>query len=362
MNRIDLLVQRAVNQKLGSSGLQRAADVVRWFGAVQAQDFNAAKWALGLRMSNSPTAAAIEEAFNEGQILRTHVMRPTWHFVAPEDIRWLLELTAPRVNLRAGANYRKFELDAATFKRSNRILHRALRDGKHLTRAELKQVLNRSGIAADDTVRTAHIMLRAELDGVVCSGRRIGKQFTYALLDERVPAAKTLTRDEALAELTRRYFRSHGPATLPDFVWWSGLTAADARLGIALIDSELRSTTIDDKTYWHPRSLSNPARSATRAHLLPVFDEYNVAYKHRQATLSTWSMLGPTVTLQGQVIGTWKAATDKSSVRIAVHAARSLTKPERLAIAKAASRYATFLGFTMDCLKFAIETCQFQQD
>src|SRR6185369_16429190 len=114
--------------------------VVRWFGAVQAQDFNAAKWALALRMRKA-TDGVIEEAFNKGEILRTHVMRPTWHFAAPEDIRWLLQLTAPRVNLRAGPNYRKFELDAEVLKRSNKIFTKVLQGGKHLTRATLKSAL-----------------------------------------------------------------------------------------------------------------------------------------------------------------------------------------------------------------------------
>ena len=230
----ELVSARLVNQKLSSSKIRRAVDVVRWFGAVQAQDFNAAKWALALRMRKA-TDAVIEEAFNKGEILRTHVMRPTWHFVAPEDIRWLLQLTAPRVNLKAGPNYRKFELDAAVFKRSNKIFVKALRDGKHLTRPALKSMQNADGIDVTDSVRLAHILLRAELDGVICSGPRIGKQFTYALLEERAPAARALNRDEALAEITQRYFRSHGPATLQDFVWWSGLTVEDAKRGIAQV-------------------------------------------------------------------------------------------------------------------------------
>jgi hypothetical protein len=210
MNTPDVVSQRVRNQKLSSSEFKRPAEVVRWLGAVQAQDFGAAKWALGLRMRNA-TDAGIEAAFNEGQILRTHLLRPTWHFVAAEDIRWLLQLTAPRVNLRCGPNYRKYELDNAAFKRTNKVIARALQDGKHLTRAALKDALHRSGIVAGDTVRLAHILIRAELDAVVCSGPRVGKQFTYALLEERAPIAKTLSREEALAKLSQRYFTSHGP-------------------------------------------------------------------------------------------------------------------------------------------------------
>lgn len=318
--------ERLVSQKLLSAELKKAVDVVRWFGAVQAQDFNAAKWALALRMRKA-TDAAIEEAFNKGEILRTHVMRPTWHFVAPEDIRWLLQLTAARVNQRCGPNYRKFELDAAVFKRANKIFVKALRSGKHLTRPALKSMLNAEGIDATDPVRLAHILLRAELDGIICSGPRIGKQFTYALLEERAPATKTLDRDEALLELTRRYFRGHGPATLQDFVWWSGLTVEDAKRGMAQVGT--------------PRSARAKQSSA---HLLPAFDEYFVAYKDRQiaaGSLSAWDVLGPTFVIDGIAAGRWKRT---NSGNVELNASRTLKKSEELALKQATDRYAAYLG------------------
>jgi hypothetical protein len=319
MNTSDVLRQRLHNQKLSSSEIENPADVVRWLGAVQAQDYGAAKWALALRMRNA-THAQVEEAFNEGRIIRTHLLRPTWHFVLPEDIRWLLELTAPQVNRRSGSGYRMFELDAAVFKRSNKVLTRALRGGKHLTRATLKDALNKSGVAADNGVRLAHILLRAELDGVVCSGPRIGKQFTYALLEERVPPAKPLSRDEALAKLTRRYFQSHGPATLQDFVWWSGLKVADARRGIELADKkETRITQIPNRIV-HP------------CHLLPAFDEYFVAYKDREGGL------GPTIIVNGKVAGTWK----RDSKTVNLNLLRPVNKSEQRAITKAVERYVEF--------------------
>ena len=347
----DVLVQRANNQRLTSAGFKDVADVVRWFGAVQAQDFHAAKWALALRMRGEPATAALEAAYNEGRILRTHVMRPTWHFVAPEDIRWLLELTAARVNLRAATNYRKLELDGPTFKRCHKVLVKALQGSKHLTRTELKNALNRSGIAANDTIRMAHIMLRAELDGVVCSGQRMGKQFTYALLEERVPAVKALSREEALAKLTQRYFASHGPATLADFVWWSGLTAADARRGLVLIDGEINKERIDDVDYYFARAKVKAISAPPSAFLLPVYDEYSVAYRKRQIGL------GPNVMQAGKIIGTWKTSIDKNSITVLINAGRTLTTSERSAIANAAQRYVTFLGVNNECLSFAIQTC-----
>ena len=241
--------------------------MVRWFGAVQSQDFEAAKWAIALRMQ-SATNAAIEDAFNRGAILRTHVMRPTWHFVAHEDIRWLLELTAARVNLRSTPNYRKLELDDVVFKRSRKVLESALKNENFLIRAELRRRLDESGVAANDTIRLAHLLLRAELDRVIVSGPRIGKQFTYALFDERVAATEKIDRDEALGKLARRYFRSHGPATLEDFVWWSGLTMADARRGTEVCN--LEKISIGEKVYWDTRSAETAWHPL--AHFLPVYD------------------------------------------------------------------------------------------
>jgi Winged helix DNA-binding domain len=347
MKRAQLVQQRICNQRLFYSEFQQPVEVVRWLGGVQAQDFNGAKWELALRMVDA-THETIAEAFNRGEILRTHALRPTWHFVAPEDIRWLLELTAPRVNVRCGPNYRKYELDDATFKRSNKILTKALQGGKHLTRAELKAALNRSGVAADDIVRLAHILIRAELDGVVCSGPRRGKQFTYALLEERVAPTKRLPRDEALARLTRTYFQSHGPATLNDFIWWSGLTTADARTGIALVKADLEEVIVDGNAYWRRRSSqTNPGlnRSASRpdACFLPAYDEYNVAYKNRDA-LPNVAILSPTIMLNGEIVGNWKHTNTRNSVTITATTTRPLKRPEQLALVRAANKYAAYLG------------------
>jgi hypothetical protein len=347
-----ILADRLHNQRLSASEFKKPADVVRWLGAVQAQDFNGAKWALALRMRQT-TNAAIEDAYNAGEILRTHLMRPTWHFVAPDDIRWLLELTAPRVNIKSGPNYRKLELDHSVFNLSNKVLVKALKGGKHQTRSALRKVLNDAGVAVDDSVRLAHIFLRAELDGVVCSGPLRGKQFTYALLDERVPATKALTREEALAKLTRRYFTSHGPATLQDFMWWSGLTVADARQGTALIDRHLRKAVVDEKDFLSPRSVKSVPGPTYSAHLLPAYDEYTVAYKDRHAIfnvndtkspLTVQGLLDPIVIVDGRMVGTWKRTNDKKSMTITLDTVRALTRLENEAIAKAVDRYAAFIG------------------
>src|SRR5262245_46398415 len=196
-------------QQLTRSPLANAVDVVSWFGAVQAQEDAAARWGAGQRMRDGATDADVRRAVDSGQILRTHVMRPTWHFVGRDDIRWMLELTAPRVNRFMASYYRNQELDAPLRTRAAAIFERALGDGGHLTRNELGGHLARKGVTAKG-IRLAMLTIYAELEGLICSGAYREKQLTYALLAARAPRAKRLSRDEALATLTRRFFSSHG--------------------------------------------------------------------------------------------------------------------------------------------------------
>ena len=350
MNKSLIVSQRLRNQRLTATEFRRPVEVVRWFGAVQAQEFSAAKWAIGQRLQNA-TNKSIEQAFNEGKILRTHVLRPTWHFVSPKDIRWLLELTAPRVNIACGSSYRKFELDDRVFKQTNQILSRALKGGKHLTRNSLKKILNESGVSVDDPVRLAHILLRAELDAVICSGPREGNQFTYTLLEERVPKTRPVDREKALATLTLTYFTSHGPATVRDFMWWSGLTAVDAKRGIDMVERCLIKISHGDKVLWAPGSDESVNQSATSASLLADFDEYVVAYKDRSAVIDSNDqstrlngLLGRTVIVDGKIVGSWKQTNDKGLVAISMQLFRSLKKSEKLAIEKAVDRYGRFLN------------------
>src|SRR5215204_3646589 len=240
MQSTDIRHIRLAQQHLSTPMMTSRVDVVKSLVAVQAQDYSGAKWGIGQRMLNA-TEAVIEQAINDGFILRLHVMRPTWHFVVADDIRWLVMLTAPRVNAVSSYYYRKAELDEATFRRTNKILIKTLRGGKQRTRDELREAVKRGGVEPGDSMRFGYIMHRSELDGIICSGARKGNQFTYALLDERVPKSRILETDEALAELTLRYFTSRGPATLHDFVWWSGLTAGLARRSIDSLGNQLRS-------------------------------------------------------------------------------------------------------------------------
>jgi hypothetical protein len=357
MTNLDIAYQRLHNQLIAQRTLAKPADVVQWLGAVQAQDYAAAKWAVGLRL-HSATDDDIEQACIDGTILRTHVMRPTWHFVSPADIRWMLALTAPRVNAVNAYYYRQQELDDAVFRCSNAALIKALQGGKQLTRAELVSALQQVGIASDNVLRFTLIVMRAELDGIICSGARRGKQFTYALLDERVPHAEPVDRDEALAEFARRYFTSHGPATLQDFVWWSGLSVADAKTGLEMVRSQLVHEDVDEQTYWFGMSAPPAKDLAQMAYLLPSFDEYTVGYKDRSAVFDTLHMsklnawgniLGSyTMVLDGQIVGTWKRAIKKDTVIITPSPFTPLNEAETHAFAVAADRYGAFLERSVD--------------
>jgi hypothetical protein len=351
MSPVDIVRERLWNQHIEGRPLKRAAEVVRRLVASQAQDFAGAKWALGLR-SDGLADAAIEGEYNQGAILRTHVMRPTWHFVAPEDIRWLLALTAPRVEAANAHRYRQLGLDAVTLRKATATLARALEGGRQLTRDELRQVLTRSRIASDGQ-RMAYMLMRAELDAVICSGARRGKQFTYALLEERAPGARSLSREEALVELAGRYFATRGPAMVPDFAKWSGLTVADARAGLEEVAPKLRREVVGGATYWSGQEGLPARRSRAAAHLLSIYDEYISSYRGRGAIcapayakrlVGLGNALAYIVILDGRIAGTWKRSIEKRTVRVRVAPFRKLLATEKEAIAAAATRFARFLG------------------
>ncbi|MCM3872384.1 MAG: winged helix DNA-binding domain-containing protein [Pyrinomonadaceae bacterium] len=351
MARLDIARQRLHGQRISKTSFRKPHEVVSWLVAVQAQDYAGAKWALGLRMQGA-TDDDIDQAFADGSILRTHLMRPTWHFVTPADIRWMLKLTAPRVHAANAFIYRQLELDGTTFKRSNATLTKALRNGKQLTRDELRDVLKKAGIAADDRLRLAYIMMYAELTGVVCSGARRGKQFTYALLDERAPHTRTLEREEALAELAGRYFVSRGPATVQDFAKWSGLTVNDARCGLEMVKAQLRHETIDSQGYWLSKSRPPAKQVSPTAQLLPIYDEYISGYKDRSAIgtaevgarlTALGNDLNYIIVIDGRIVGAWKRTLRRDEVIIQTNLLTRITKAEHRAISEAAQRYGDFV-------------------
>jgi hypothetical protein len=338
------------NQRIPLAGAKfdNAVEVVAWLGAVQSQEYAGAKWSLGLRM-NGAVDHDVDRAFDEGAILRTHVMRPTWHFVTPADIRWLLELTAPRVLALNAYMERQLKLDGAVFARTHAAIGKALQGNQYLTRTELGTTLAEVGIQAEGQ-RLGYLMMRAELDGVICSGPRRGKQFTYALIDKRAPQAKSLARDEALAELTRRYFTSHGPATAHDFAAWSGLTITDSKAGLEMVKEHFVQEEIDGKTYWYTPADPIARDPSPTAHLLPTYDEYAIVMRdgsliYDPAFKGDWQDLpffGLTV-IDGIIVGNWRRTVSKKAVTIESAPFRPFTDSERDAFAAAAQRFGAFL-------------------
>jgi len=363
-----IAVRRLHAQRLIGKPFTSPIEAVRWLTAVQSQDYSGAKWALGQR-SRATTDAELDHLFDEGAILRTHLMRPTWHFVLPEDIRWLLDLTGPRIRRGLAARYRELELDEQTLSRAGKAFSAALAGGGHLTRTELGEVLRVARISPEGQ-RLPHLLMHAELNGLIVSGPRRGKKFTYALLDERAPNARVMDRIEAIAELTRRYFRSHGPAQLQDFVWWSGLTLADARTGTALAGTALGHNVIDGKEYWFESAEGRTPDPAGVAHLLPNFDEYTVAYRDRAQMVhddrafdaAIFPRAGPdsrvgdafsiilsnVVTVGGKVRGGWRRKPAGAAMRLEIRTMDGFKPLERAAVEERGRRYGRFLELPVE--------------
>ncbi|MDP9279343.1 MAG: winged helix DNA-binding domain-containing protein [Gemmatimonadota bacterium] len=362
MPRPDICNQRLTNQHLSRQTLEKPSEVVHLLGAVQAQDYGVAKWGVAQRTRNA-TDAVVEKEITDGAILRTHVLRPTWHFVVAADIRWMLALTGPRVKMILAHYDRDLGLDEAILRRASAAITKALEGGKQLTRAELSKAMERARIRTDGTQRLARLVMHAELDGIICSGARRGKQFTYALLEERVPPAKPLERDAALVELVKRYFNTRGPATVDDFAWWSGLTKADARKGLHEAESELEHEIVDGRAHWFPA----PGRLKTNppiARLLPNYDEYFIGLRDRSAMLSMLRTLGlegnvgflggHLLTMNGQVVGGWKRTFSGEKTIVELKALTKLGDAERSSVAREVERFATFLGMPVEKAKHSL--------
>ncbi len=349
MTNAQIAAFRLQNQGITHPAFTSAKAVVAWHGAMQAQDYAHSRWAVGLRLPGS-TDAAIEQAVDRGEIVRTHVLRPTWHLVAPEDLRWMLALSAPQVKAAAAAMNRQIGLDESVFRKTNTLLAKALEGGRYLTRSELVAELEKSGIVASN-LQAAHIMMWAELDAVVCNGPRRGKQVTYALLDERVPPGVALDRRDAAAELARLYFSSHAPATLADFQWWSGLRAGDAREALEAVKHLLLSETVEGQAYWLPQDFRPAPAPSLSVHLLPAFDEFLVSYKDRSASLDSSrkvqtitgnGIFKPVVVVNGRVKGIWSRTFKKDKVLIEKEFYEEMSEAELAGLKEAVGRFEAF--------------------
>jgi hypothetical protein len=341
-------LRRLYHQRITHPPFKDACEVVTWLGAMQGQDYLGTKWAFGLRLPSS-TDADIEQAIVDGVVMRTWALRGTLHFVAPADIHWMLGLLAPRQIAGNRPRYKQLELDEPTLIRSTELIAKALEGGKHLTRTELFDILHENGISTA-AQRGFHLLQRAGLERLTYQGEMRGKNTTF----HELKAGKTLPKDEALAMLAERYFISRGPATLADFINWSGLPITEARAGLESIKSKLMSEDVNGQSYWlSPEKPQQPERSV---YLLPGFDEYILGYKDRTAVVEPEfldaicpggnGIFKPTIVSDGQVVGTWARTIKKKTVEIRLEPFGSLRSDEMDGVAEAAMQFGAFLGLS----------------
>lgn len=348
----DISLLRIISQQIADTDFKTPEKLVGWMGAMQAQDYAMAKMAIGLRLPGT-TSSDIEKAVDKGKIFRTHLLRPTWHFVAAEDIHWMLELTAPSILGSQKSRHKELELDAAIFKKCNSILEKILKGENHLTRDEIIAQLEKAKIKTHEQ-RAAHLMFVAELSGIICSGKGKGNDTTYALLSERISAKpKTLTREKALKKLALKYFTAHGPATLKDFTWWSGLSITNSRKALEMVQPELRSEKVENEIYWFSESLLKSKVKPDPVYLLPAFDEFIISYKDRTAAMipehhkkavSSNGIFRPIILVNGSVTGIWKRTIKKDTVIIEPEFFKAPDKKTMNLIEEKAALIAGFLG------------------
>ena len=355
MTEVDIARQRLVNQRIDGERFEKPEEVVRWLGAIQAQDYAQALWAIGLRL-RSATVADVERAISEGKIVRTWPMRGTLHFVPPEDARWMLELSASRVLARDGRRLGQLGLDKEIMERCKELFYEALRGNRCLSRPEMMRLLEEAGIDTQGQ-RGYHILWYLSQAGLICPGPMQGKQQTFVLLDEWVPRSRRLSREDSLAELAGRYFASHGPATVHDFAWWSGLTVTEARSGLEAAMPELIPEKVDGKEYWMTSDApGTTAHDESGVHLLPAFDEYLLGYRDRTAVLAQEDaskvvpggngVFRPTVVVGGRVVGTWKRKLKKNAIDLSLDPFTPPVDWEERAI-EAARSYGDFVGLPL---------------
>jgi hypothetical protein len=348
---------RLDSQHIAGNRFTSPKAIIEWMGAMQAQDFPMAKWGVGVRLPFS-TEKMVASAIDQAAILRSHLLRPTWHFVAQEDIYWLLDLTAPHIKSGQKARDKDLELSEAVYLKSNGIIEKALSMRGPLSREDLVLELNQSGIATVQN-RAAHLLMRAELEKIICSGATLRGKPTYALLAERVPKSTKKTREEALAELAKRYFTSRGPATLHDFSWWSGLPTQDARQALEMVKSDLITEVVDGTPYWMSPGHIEILPKRPSALLLPTYDEYILSYANRSAAISTEceqhmkevsarGIFWPILVVNSQVAGTWKRTINKNQMQVVIQPFSSLEPSHAELIEQAAADFARFWAAKLD--------------
>jgi len=342
---------RVINQQIGGSKFKSAKEAAGWMAALQAQDYNMSKWAFGIRIAGS-TEETINREINSGNIIRTHLLRPTWHFVSADDIYWILGLTAPNIKAAMRSRDRQLGLTDTVVNKCKSVIEKALAKENHMTREELINVLIEAGIDTGEN-RASHILMRAEIDGLICSGKQKGNKITYTILKEWAPETGKINRDEALMKLACRYFTSRGPASLQDFIWWSGLSTGDSKLALELNRSNLLSEKIENQTYWFSDSPLENKTLSDMIYLLPAYDEFILSYRDRRATLdftehkkavSDNGVFYPVIVLNGKVIGTWRRNLAKTRLKLETTLFKEGGEDLFKKISEASLRYSDFIN------------------
>jgi len=320
-------LRRMESQRIIGERCETPEEAVRALGALQAQDYHQAVWAVGLR-TRSATIADIERAFAGRKIVLTWPMRGTLHAVPAEDVKWMLRLLTPRVLDRSKGRKAQLGLDDGVVALCARLIEDVLKDRKRISRPELMGLLENAGIDTGNQ-RGYYVLWLLAQSGLICLGPMEGKQQTFVLLDEWVPDSPELPKDEALARLALRYFGGHGPATVRDFAWWTGLSMKDAGLGLELAKDQLHCEKNGGREFWMSRSAAQAAEPMPHAALLPGFDEFFLGYKDREDVLDPKyvesvipgknGIFQPIVVKDGRVAGTWKRTVSKRGVEIHVH-------------------------------------------
>lgn len=348
---------RLHNQLIAQHRFTQPEQVVAWMGGMQGQDYPGAKWSVALRMSGA-TDADVVRAIDAGKIIRTWPMRGTLHFVAAQDVRWMLMLTSPKNIAGSASRRRNLELDDKTLARCREVFTKTLQGGKQKSREEMYAALAQANISTEGQ-RGYHILWSCALHGLICLAATGDKEQNFALLEEWVAPIQQKTREEALAVLASRYFTSRGPATLQDFIWWSGLSAVEARLGLDAVKSKLVQETAGKLVYWMPQDIAS-TKPEPGVFALPGFDEYLLGYKDRSAVLDAAhaekvcpggnGMFASTIVIDGRVAGTWKRLIKKTGIEITATAFASLNAADKKRFSGAAKRYGEFLAMPVSIL------------
>jgi len=354
MKASDTVYYRLNNHQITRPVLRKPEDVVAWMGGIQAQDYSGAKWSIGLRLPDA-TESDVELALKNRRIIRTWLMRGTLHFAAMDDLFWMLELLAPRIIAANRRRYLELELDDNTLNKSNDIIIKALQQSGRLSRKELQAELELNGISVKGQ-RSAYILQRASLEGLICQSVLIKNNPVYSLTGKPEPGSGIKSYEEALAELARRYFLSRGPATMQDFVWWSGLKVSDAKNGINAVKPQLAEYKIDGKTYLMSPESSAAKNKSEPVRLIPGFDEFLLGYKERGASLdpefnSRWcpgnnGMFYPLIIINGRAAGTWSGRIKKDKILIETEPFTRIDNSYKTALKDVSERYCRFMGLS----------------